>query len=199
MQELDIPGDISVSEFFESFVPETFNAVVSERPISGMEGTQFTLQVNLTGEDGSEYGISVRDARKMEVTRGTLDDPMLTVVAPYFAWRAGISGEIKGAEMLTNPAQLAGMVDREMYDMAKATRGTVVFNPVLGEGLDVRIKIIFNGAEHPSVTLSAAPDVLAAMSTGELSGPEAFMQGKLKIDGYITFAMRMNTFMRFAG
>ena len=199
MQELDIPGDISVSEFFESFVPETFTAVIAERPIPGMDGTKFTLQVNLTGVGGAEYGITVRDARKMEVAVGTIENPMLTVVAPYFAWRAGISGEIKGAEMLTNPARFAGMVDREMYEAAETTRGTVIFNPVLGEGLDVRIKIIFNGAEQPSVTLSAAPDVLAAMSTGELSGPEAFMQGRLKIDGDITFAMRINTFMRLAG
>jgi SCP-2 sterol transfer family len=199
MQAFEIPKDIDLSEFFESFVPEAFNAIVSEKPIPGMDGTEFTLQVNLTGEGGSEYGIRVRNAREMEIAKGSIENPMLEVIAPYLAWRAGISGDIKGAEMLTDPARFAGMVDREMYEAAKSTRGTVIFKPVLGEDLDVQIRIIFNGAEQPAVTLSAAPEVLYAMSTGELGGPEAFLQNKLKIDGDITFAMRLNTFMRFAG
>lgn len=199
MQEFVIPADIAVDEFFESFVPVTFDAVVSSGPVPGMEGTVFTLQVDLTGDGGAVYGITVRDAREMSVTRGPLDAPMLRVVAPYFAWRAGISGEIKGADLLANPARFASMVDRAMYESALATRGTVIFKPLLGEGLEVAIRIIFNGAEQPSVTLSAAPEVLFSMSTGELNGPEAFLQGKLKIDGDITFAMRLNEFMRLAG
>ncbi len=199
MQEINIPPDISATQFFEEFVPETFREIISENPIPGMEDTYLTLQVRLTGEGGCQYGITVRDAREMEVKEGELENPMLTIVAPYLAWRAAISGQIKGAEMFYNPARFAQMVDREMYETARTTSGTVIFKPVLGEGLDVSIKIIFNGAEQPSVTLSASPEVFYEMTSGTLSGPEAFLQGKLKIEGDLTFAMRLNAFMKLAG
>lgn len=199
MQEIGIPPDISLTEFFEDFIPRTFREVISQNPIPGMEGTEFTLQVNLTGDGGGSYVIIVRDAKEMEVRKGTLEAPMLTIVAPYLAWRAAISGQIKGAKMFFNPAQFAGMVDRDMYETARTVSGTVIFKPILGEGLDVSIKIIFNGAEQPSVTLSASPETFFEMSSGTLSGPDAFLKGRLKIEGDLTFAMRLNAFMKLTG
>lgn len=196
MAELEIPKDISVQDFFESFVPETFDQVIKENPVPGMEGTVFTMQVNLTGEGGATYGLTVKDAKEIKVEPGPMDSPMLAIQAPVLAWRAAISGTIEGANMFVNPVDFATRVDRKMYEAAKTTRGTAVFKPDLGEGMEVEMKIVFNGAERPRVVLIATPDVFDRMSTGDLSGPEAVMQNKLRLDGDVMFAMQLNTFLQ---
>ncbi len=200
MDELKIPRDISVQDFFESFVPETFYQVVKEKPIPNMEGTVFTLEVRLTGEGGAVYGVTIRDAKEIEVKPGSMEKPLVRLEAPVAAWRAAISGEMEGADMVTNPLQFVSMIDRDMYNAVKDTEGTVIFSPIFEGGPPVEMKLVMNGAESPAVKLSARPEDFYAMSTGKLSGPMAFMQGKLKIEGDMAFAMQLGSaFMRVMG
>ncbi len=200
MDELKIPDDISVRDFFESFVPETFYQVVKEKPIPNMEGTEFTLEVRLIGEGGAEYSVTIRDAKEIEVKPGSMEKPMVRLEAPVAAWRAAIKGDMEGADLVANPLQFVSMIDRGMYDAVKETKGTVVFSPIFQEGPPVEMKLVMNGAESPMVKLSAKPEDFYAMSTGKLSGPMAFMQGKLKIEGDMSFAMQLGSaFMRMMG
>lgn len=48
-------------------------------------------------------------------------------------------------------------------------------------------------AESPKMTLKAAADDWHAVSTGKLNAMQAFMSGKLKIEGDMGLAMKMQT------
>jgi len=172
--------------FFESVVPQMFQTITAVFPVSGMEGTTFTLQVNLTGEGGAAYGITIKDARELEVTPGGVDDPMLTVELPASLF----VGLIKNT--VSSPLQ-------DLYNAAKDVKGTVVFEPVLREGQPpLSIKVTMNQAEDPNITLSADVPTFMRLMNGEESPPTAFMQGKIKIDGNLPFGMElMNKFQAF--
>ncbi|NWG15149.1 MAG: SCP2 sterol-binding domain-containing protein [Chloroflexi bacterium] len=48
-------------------------------------------------------------------------------------------------------------------------------------------------AENPKMTLKAAADDWHAVSTGKINAMQAFMSGKLKIEGDMGLAMKMQT------
>lgn len=173
-------------KFFEGVIPQMFEAITGVFPVSGMEGTTFTLQVNLTGEGGTSYGITVKDARDLSVTPGGVDNPMLTVELPASFFVELIKNTV------TSPLQ-------DLYNAAKDVRGTVIFEPVLREGQPaLSIKVTMNQAEDPSITLSADVPTFMRLMNGEESPPTAFMQGKIKIDGNLPFGMElMNKFQAF--
>jgi putative sterol carrier protein len=53
------------------------------------------------------------------------------------------------------------------------------------------VTITFNGATEPKATMSGPAEVLAKVMTGELQGPKAFMEGKIKITGDMMFLMSL--------
>lgn len=171
---------------FESVIPQMFETVTEVFPVSGMEGTTFTLVVNLTGDNGTTYGITITDARELTVTPGGLDDPMLTVELPASLFVDMIKNTV------SSPMQ-------DMYNAAKDVQGTIVFEPLLREGQPpLSVKLIMNQADDPNITLSADVPTFMRLMNGEESPPTAFMQGKMKIDGNLPFGMElMNKFQAF--
>jgi putative sterol carrier protein len=165
--------------FFEDVVPVMFQATTEVFPVPGMEGTTFTLQVKLTGESGTEYGITIEDAKKITVTPGGIDSPMLTVELPASIFLDMIK------KTITSPLQ-------DMYSAAKDVAGTMVIDPKIKDGSPpMRVKIVFNQAADPSIELRADVPTFIKLMNGELSPPTAFMQGSLKIDGNLPFGMEL--------
>lgn len=48
-------------------------------------------------------------------------------------------------------------------------------------------------ADNPTMTLKAAADDWLAVSTGQMNAMQAFMSGKIKIQGDMSIAMKMQT------
>lgn len=165
--------------FFEKVVPEMFEAVTEVFPVAGMEDTVFKLQVNLTGEGETTYGITIRDAREIEVTKGGIEDPMLTVELPSSIF-------INTMKMaVTSPMH-------DLYDAARDVEGTVVVEPLQGDGRPpLSVKLILNQSEEPNIKLSADIPTFMKLMNGEESPPMAFMQGNLKIEGNLPFGMEL--------
>jgi hypothetical protein len=168
-------------KFFESVMPQMFQTVTEVFPVSGMEGTTFTVVVNLTGENGTTYGITITDAKELTITPGGLDDPMLTVELPASLF----------VDMIKNTVA-SPMPD--LYNAAKDVQGTIIFEPILKEGQPpLSLKLIMNQAEDPNIKLSADVPTFMRLINGEESPPTAFMQGKIKIDGNMPFGMELMT------
>ena len=91
------------------------------------------------------------------------------------------------------------------------------FIPEKAAGLDAVIQFNFTGAEqgnwyaeikngavkveqsvhpNPTMTLTADSDDYVKVFTGELDPMQAFMQGKLKLQGDLNLAMKMNQFFK---
>lgn len=60
---------------------------------------------------------------------------------------------------------------------------------------DGKPQVTEGGADSPSMTLSMDAQDFVAMSSGELNATSAFMQGKIKIKGDMSLAMRLQNIL----
>jgi putative sterol carrier protein len=186
----EVSDNVTVKEYFEEFVPQIFNEEMAKATVSGMEGTVFTVEFDV---DGNSYGLTFNDANALKVSEGSLDNPMIKVELAEDIWRKAVTGKMPGTlDMFTDMGQMA---DRKRYDQISATKGTMNIELGMPDGSTAQIKIVFNTSDKPSVTFKAALDDWAAVASGELAGPTAFMSGKMKIDGDLPFAMALGNLM----
>jgi putative sterol carrier protein len=165
--------------FFEDVVPILFRATTEVFPVPGMEGTTFTLQVKLTGENGTEYGVTIEDANRIEVIKGAIDNPMLTVEIPASIFIDTIKKTIA--------SQMS-----ELYNAAKDINGTMEVEALVKENEPpVSVKFVFNETREPNIVLRADPPTFFKLMSGEMSPPMAFMQGNMQIDGNLPFGMEL--------
>lgn len=190
---MDVPENIGVKEYFEEVVPKMVDEQLAGAPVSGMEGTVFTVQFDVKGDETNVYGITVKDAKDVEVSAGELDNAMIKVELAEDVWRNAVTGKMEGAmDMFTDMSQSA---NRGRYDALQSTKGTMNVDMGMPDGSTATLKIVFNGAASPEVTFKVALEDWAKMQSGELAGPMAFMQGKLKIEGDMPFAMSLGNLM----
>jgi len=190
---MEVPENITVKEYFEEYVPKMVDEQLAKAPVAGMEGTLFTIQFDIVGDQTYVYGITAKDAKEVQVTEGPLENPMIRLELSEDVWRKAVTGKMGGAiDAFTDLGQAAS---RKRYDALVSTKGTMNVEVGLPDGSTAAIKVVFNGADSPSVTFKAALEDWAKVQSGELPGPMAFMQGKLKIDGDMGFAMALGNLM----
>jgi putative sterol carrier protein len=190
---MEVSENVSVKEYFEEVVPEMVKEQLSGTAITGMEGTVFAVEFDIKGDQDYVYGITVKDAKDLEVTEGPLASPMIKVEIAEDIWRKAVTGKMEGAmDMFTDMSQSAS---RKRYDALSSTRGTMNVELTMADGSTAVLKIVFNGATSPEVTFKVGLEDWALMQKGELPGPTAFMSGKLKIEGDMPFAMALGNLM----
>jgi putative sterol carrier protein len=186
----EVSENVTVKEYFEEVVPQIFEEEMSKQAISGMEGTEFTVEFDI---EGKSYGLNISDAKSLKVFEGPLDNPMLKVKLNEDTWRKAVTGKIPGAmDMFMDMGQMA---NRRRYDTLASTKGAIDVELGMPDGNTEQLSITFNGSESPKVIFKAALEDWAKVSSGEIPGPTAFMSGKLKIDGDMSFAMALGNLM----
>jgi len=190
---MEVSENISVKDYFEQVVPEMVKEQMSGTPVANMDGTEFTVEFNIKGDQDYVYSIAVKDAKDLEVTEGSLDKAMIKLELSEDMWRKAVTGKLEGAmDMFTDMSQTA---NRQRYDALAGTNGTMTVEMTLPDGSVAPLKIVFNGAASPEVTFKVGLEDWALMQKGELAGPTAFMTGKLKIEGDMPFAMSLGNLM----
>lgn len=191
--ELFVSEAMGVKEYFEEFVPKMFEEQLAKTPLSGMEGTVFTIEFDIANGETRIYGITVKDAKEIQISEGSMEDPMVRIGLSEDVWRKSVTGKMSGAmDMFTDASQMA---NKRRYETLASTKGTMNLQLSLPDGSVAPIKVIMNGADSPAVTFSAGVDDWAQIATGQVSGPAAFMSGKLKMDGDMSFAMSLGNLM----
>ncbi len=191
--ELFVSEAMGVKEYFEEFVPKMFEEQLAKTPLSGMEGTVFTIEFDIANGETRIYGITVKDAKEIQISEGSMEDPMVRIGLSEDVWRKSVTGKMGGAmDMFTDASQMA---NKRRYETLASTKGTMNLQLSLPDGSVAPIKVIMNGADSPAVTFSAGVDDWAQIATGQVSGPAAFMSGKLKMDGDMSFAMSLGNLM----
>ena len=173
---------IGIQEFVESYIPEMVMKRLEEKPVEGMEGTEFTLQLTIRGEKTLTHGITIKDAKKITVTPGRIENPMLEVVLPDDFIRPLV-------DMVTS------FTGRKQYDVVSKAKGSVHIKMSMPGNWELPVTATFNGAAKPEVSIAATSADFAAMATGELNPPTAFMQGKVKLEGDMAFALSLANLM----
>ncbi|HUN07985.1 MAG TPA: SCP2 sterol-binding domain-containing protein [Aggregatilineales bacterium] len=92
------------------------------------------------------------------------------------------------------------MATRLIADKAQGVNATIQFNLSGDNGGMFWLKIADGtceagegAAENPKMTLKAAADDWYAVSTGKMNPMQAFMSGKIKIEGDMGMAMKLQT------
>jgi hypothetical protein len=169
---------VQFQEYFESYVPELVERYLAEDPVADMEGTSFTSQVTVEGEKSLAFGVTIKDAKEITVRQGGLENPMVSVTV--------------GEDFIRHTTrQISALTGRKQYDAMLNARGTLVVEMELAGDRVLPVTIVFNGAAEPQATMSGPADVIARVMTGQIQGPQAFMEGKIKITGDMMFLMSL--------
>lgn len=175
-------NSIGVQEYLEAYVPTKVEKQLEEKPVPDMEGTDFTIQLTITGEKNLVYGISIKNAKEINVTPGEIDNPVL---------------EVKVSDDFIRPIvdMTSSLTGRKQYDAVSQAKGTVDFDISMPGDWTLPVSATFNGAAEPSLKISGSSADLAKIASGELNGPMAFMQGKIKMEGDMSFGISLANLM----
>ncbi len=173
-------------KFFLEVAPAMFNSVVGAFPVPGMKGKTFVMQVDLVGEGGGSYGIKIEEAKSLASFKGPAEKPMVSL-------------QISTEDFLRVMRTISDFPWSRLYDAVRDTRGSLVFELEWRKGEPpLGLKVTFNGAESPCIRLRADTETLFSLLRGGMGFMDAFMQGKLKVDGDLPFGLQlMNQFNEF--
>ena len=196
MNSYSIPQDVSVDDFFKQYVPLGFRMWTGDHPIEGMEGTEFTMQYRIAGEGGGTYGIRVRDGTEMEILEGEMDHAMLSIEMSEKDWRDSVTGKFGGADEWMQSQERPS---KERLETLRGIQGTLELELARPDEGVLECKVIFNMADIPRVLLQMKLDDYVAMQKGELRGQEAFLSGRMRVQGDMAFLMRLDSLNRARG
>ena len=72
-------------------------------------------------------------------------------------------------------------------------------NKLCNSNVEITQSFCFYISDKPDVTLSLKDEDLVALMTGKLNPQKAFFQGKLKVQGNMGLAMKLQEFQKQAG
>ncbi|MCP4680621.1 MAG: SCP2 sterol-binding domain-containing protein [Deltaproteobacteria bacterium] len=190
MVEFNVPHDIAIDEFIDNHVTEHFTRSAENADTSAMMGKEFTLQYNI---GDAKYCLHIKDGDKLEIIKGGVDTPMLSLHMEESNWRDYISGKIDaGLDRFIDPTQL---YDHKRYSALLEFKGTLFLKLRRDDGETLVATICFNGAESPSATLKLKIPDWIGLQTGKKKGPMLFMTGKMKAGGDMGFIMKCQALM----
>ncbi|HWP64716.1 MAG TPA: SCP2 sterol-binding domain-containing protein [Candidatus Limnocylindria bacterium] len=178
-----VPPEVTPAMFFEQLMPAGFQAQVEQ----GLPAPKdYVIQYRLTGEGGGEWNVSIRDGR-MTVTPGSGDSHM-TITLSMSDWLDAVLGR-NGADLsLLLPQARPGRPDGS--EAAKRLRGTMALE-LARDDEPYRMEISFNNADSPRTTVKSKISDYVAIQQGKLNGQEAFMTGRVRVEGDLGFLMQV--------
>ena len=184
------PEDIAVKDFFLNEVPKVFEEGAQKVKAEELAGTEFTVQFNITGEGGGNYALKITDGKNLEIVEGGVEKPNVLIELTEKNWREAITGKVPGVmDQMTNIEQFGG--GKEQLNTIKNVSGVLNLELTRGDQEPYKIKMVFNGAETPSVSLKMSLDDYGKMIRKEVSGPDLFMSGKMSFEGDMTLLLQL--------
>ncbi|MBN2161185.1 MAG: SCP2 sterol-binding domain-containing protein [Spirochaetes bacterium] len=168
-----------IQDYIVNYIPAFIGKNLAENPIPEMGDTDFSLQITIEGEKSLTFGITIKNAQEITVTPGEIQNPMVSMKLP---------------EDIINPLVklVSSFVSRRQYDIVKGAKGSMDVEIDMPGDWKLPIKTTFNGAAEPYFKLTASLKDMSEMAMGDIDPTRAFMQGKLKIFGDITFALALS-------
>lgn len=184
MAEQPLSEDVTPDQFYEQLLPAGFEAQAQS---GAAVPKNFAIQYHLVGDGGGDWQVQIVDG-KMTTKKGK-GDAVLTFTLSIDDWRDAVLSRNGATPALLLPANRPNRPDNS--DRAKALKGTVV-QELAREGKDpFKIELMFNNAAAPRATVKMKIADFAAMQEGKLNGQEAFMTGRLRIEGDMAFMMQV--------
>jgi len=189
--------------FFTETLPAQFNAVLREqelaceaaaRVLEGMRAVHATIHVRVDGTGGGSFFLNIR-AGRLEPGDAALHPPFLTLVLarssfdPFVAEVGGSALGFLGA--LSGLAQEMRLTQARI-DLLADVRGSVRFE-VRGAG-GFTLLVHFGPGEpapEPSTSIAVDRDAYAELRSGRLNPQDAFLGGRIQVEGDLQLAMQL--------
>jgi putative sterol carrier protein len=180
----DAPEDVTVEGFFKEYLFEKMMEVRETADLSWLEGKDFTTSYQV---NGSRYGMSIKDGTDLEVVDGGIEPAMLEIRMSEKFWRDMATGKIEsGMDSFILPG--GSDEDKDRYNALQDIKGTLKINMEIGDEVE-EISMVLNGDSQPEAIITIAVEDFVSMTSGETDGPSLVMNGRLQIDGDITFLL----------
>ncbi len=182
--QLPVPEDVTPDQFFTQLLPTGFAAQAE----AGLPTpSDFTMRYNLTGAGGGEWVVVIKDGQ-MTTHKGG-GEANLGFTLSVTDWRDAVLGRDGASVAVILPQSRPGRPDNSAR--AKQLKGTMAVE-LAREGKDpMKVEMTFNDAATPRTVMKVKVADYVAMQEGRLNGQEAFMTGKLKIEGDMGFLMQI--------
>jgi putative sterol carrier protein len=183
-EQPQVDENITPAQFFEQLLPSGFAA---QRQAGEPVPQDFTLQYHVTGDGGGDWVIAIANG-EMTARKGS-GDANVTFTLATDAWRDVVLGRDGASVAVILPQRRPGRPDNSAR--AKQLKGTMAVE-LAREGKDaLKVEMMFNNAAAPRTVMSMKLADYVAMQEGRLNGQEAFMTGKMKIQGDMAFLMQL--------
>ncbi|RIL02809.1 MAG: hypothetical protein DCC71_15880 [Proteobacteria bacterium] len=196
------PAGTSPAEFFETFIPRTFQSNAGALPEDAKQ-LDVTLGVRLEGEGGGEWRYHLKGG-ELAVTRGSTEDAAFTIVQSVADWRGALWEGRGGAfgrqsQVLFQPGGAGGAggpaaMPPAALQQLQMLRGLIRMVVTGGDGGDWSVGFKLGPGpipDPPTTTVTVAAADADAMERGELDPMQAFMSGRIQIAGDMTLLMQM--------
>jgi len=196
-RKIEIPKGITPEEFYLRFVPETYRKNVKNHDMSGYKGIDLDVQFNITGRNGGEYGLKVMDGTDVETSQGKVADPVLTYTFSSKHFEEAVEGKYPWLplDMAFDPeAVQENFTPEQAHEEMEILRGIegqadMRVRGNNGEVVDLRMN--FHGATEPAVVFITTEGIVEEIREKKYTVMEAFMAGKVKVEGPVEFAMHV--------
>jgi putative sterol carrier protein len=179
-----VPEDVTPDQFFEQLLPMGFAA---QREAGGATPQDFSLGYHLNGPGGGDWVVTIANGQM--TARKTSGEANLSFTLSVDDWRDAVLGRDGASLAVILPQNRPGRPDNS--GRAKQLKGTMALE-LTREGKDpMKVEMAFNNAAQPRTTMKAKLADYVAMQEGRLNGQEAFMTGKLQIQGDMGFLMQI--------
>ncbi len=197
------PEAESPRHFYAERLPEQFNRALREqerrleaaqRLLDGMRAVHATIRIEVRGDSGGTFFLNL-ERGVMSAGDAPAHPPLLSVIQdrPAFERIAREAGD-SALGMLGGLSGLAGemKLTQARIDNLKGVRGCLRFEVTGAEGFAL-LTHFGDGPlpDAPTTTIRVDPETYAALRSGALDPQQAFMSGKIQVEGDMQLAMQL--------
>jgi hypothetical protein len=204
------PQPIEPATFMEEFVPAAFAALGVAQLVGDLE-TDLALGARLEGEGGGDWLYRLRGGR-LEVESGSRDEAVISVIQSVEDWRGalwegrgGVFGRQAAALFRGGVSAVPGLETARppnfaAFEALRELDGLVRVIVLGGEGdardpeLNWTVDIKLGTGPLPAdatTTVSLTEEDARALESGELDPMQAFMAGRVRVEGDMTLMLQM--------
>jgi putative sterol carrier protein len=177
-----ISDDVTPEQFFKELLPAGFAA---QREAGTPTPQDFTMQYKIAG--GGDWLVTIKEGQMTTAKGG--GEANITFSVSLDDFRDAVLGRDGASLAVILPQSRPGRPDNS--GRAKQLKGTMAVE-LAREGKDpMKVEMTFNNASTPRTVMKVKLADYVAMQEGRMNGQEAFMTGKLKIEGDMGFLMQI--------
>jgi hypothetical protein len=181
-----VPTDVTPAQFFEELLPMGFEANAAANP--GQTPRELTMQYIVTGDGGGDWTMTIKDGT-LTAAKGRSETANVTFTVAVDDWRDAVLGQNGASLGLILPQPRPGRPDNS--SRLKEIKGTMAVELSREAKEPFKVEMCFNSAAAPRTVLRMKLQEYLDMQTGKLNGQDAFMQGRIRVEGDMAFLMQI--------